>query len=102
MQIPDRHEQTSAKVVSSRVGFDWLELNDSNPIWLAGERVDGRTRLAQRYRFLCRAYLSDLGGDATTAQTGLFMSAATLQSLVESRTADLLEAARWTRRSCAG
>ena len=54
----------------------------SNPLFLAGERVDGRRRIALRYRALCESFVCDLGGSVTTGQSSLVTLAAawTVQS----------------------
>lgn len=75
----------------------------SNPLFLAGERVDGRRRIALRYRALCESFVCDLGGSVTTGQSSLVTLAAawTVQSEML-----VAEDAEWRpsvhRRPCAG
>ena len=50
---------------------------------LNGERIDGRTLLARRFRELTAAYTSDLGGDLSEAENQLVRRAATLSMRAE-------------------
>lgn len=53
-------------------------VSPDNPLMIGGQRVDGRTALARRYRDLCAALASDLGGQPTVAQAMLIRRAAGL------------------------
>jgi hypothetical protein len=48
------------------------------PLVIEGRAVDGRTAPAKRFRALCQALTSDLGGQPSTAQALLIRCAATL------------------------
>lgn len=50
----------------------------TSPLLIDGRRVDARTAPAKRFRAICQALISDLGGQPSTAQTILVHSAATL------------------------
>ena len=50
---------------------------------LNGERIDGRTLLARRFRELTAAYASDLGGDLSEAENQLVRRAAALSVWAE-------------------
>lgn len=56
----------------------------SNPLEIAGKKVDGRSVLARRYRDYCVDLLSDLATDApSTAQVSLIRRAATLEMMAQ-------------------
>ena len=70
----------------------YFETTSTNPLFLAGVQIDGRLKLAKRYRAICRCLVSDLGGESevSTAQAVLVMSAASWTVQVERLTADAI------------
>lgn len=58
---------------------------------LNGERIDGRTQLAKRYKTIAGDLLAQLGGNVSPAEKIGLRAAAVLALLVEKDTAALLE-----------
>jgi hypothetical protein len=55
-----------------------------------GQKPDGRSAGARRYRALVDAFTSEIGGDLTEAESGLVEQAAMLQLRVEQLRADII------------
>ncbi|RYE65619.1 MAG: hypothetical protein EOO81_12465 [Oxalobacteraceae bacterium] len=70
-----------------------IELDSSagEPLVVGGRKIDGRTAEAKRFRALAADLSAQLQRYPTTSERALLLSAATLATLCERFTADLLE-----------
>lgn len=63
----------------------------NEPLVIAGRKIDGRTTEARRFRSLAFDLAAQLQRNPTPAERALLLNAATLATLCERFTADLLE-----------
>ncbi|OBX18570.1 hypothetical protein A9995_11425 [Erythrobacter sp. QSSC1-22B] len=63
----------------------------NEPLVIAGRKIDGRTTEARRFRSLAYDLAAQLQRNPTPAERALLLNAATLATLCERFTADLLE-----------
>jgi hypothetical protein len=61
------------------------------PLIISGRKIDGRTTEAKRFRTLASELAAQLHREPTAAERALLLNAATLATLCERFTADLLE-----------
>lgn len=68
-----------------------IETQANEPLIIGGRKIDGRTTDAKRFRALATDLAAQLQRNPTPAERLLLMNAATLATLCERFTADLLE-----------